>query len=182
MIFKIIALLFLVLGLVKDYNRDKKQHEKAKVAHAVALVFLMYFFAGSFGSLGWLIGNYEKFQSRFYVPLGIFSADFHFISTFIHLGLSLIIILLTYNMIKRDDSSRKKLIKLIPFIIPTETLSFYRGFQSDEPFMNDYLVLTLGLIIMGSINLGLSYLYSRPFMIDFFKSETIEKALVEVVE
>jgi hypothetical protein len=35
---------------------------------------------------------------------------------------------------------------------------------------------------MGSINLGLSYLYSRPFMIDFFKSETIEKALVEVVE
>src|SRR6478736_2020786 len=165
---KIIAVFFLIFGLYKDYSRDKKQHVKAKVLHAIALVILLYFFAGSFSYLGRLFRNFDLFQSRFHVPLGIFSADIHYYSSFVHIGLSLVIILLTYNMIKRHDSARIKLVKVLPLIIPTEVLSFYRGFQADEPIGNDYLVLALGLFVMGALFLGVSYLYTRPFMINFF--------------
>jgi hypothetical protein len=36
---------------------------------------------------------------------------------------------------------------------------------------NDYLIFALGFILVSILNLSICYLYTRPFMVAFFKVE-----------
>lgn len=174
MSFKIIAFIFLVFGLYKNYQWDKGLHQKAKVIHATALVYFIYHFGSSFGYIGWILRNFEVFEERYKVQVGIISANMNFYSTLFHVFLCLLIIWFAFGMISRKNSSRQNLLRVLPLIIPTETISMYRGFQGSDPIPQDFLVLGVGFIIALTLNFGLFFLYRSKIMIDFFNQPALD--------
>ena len=69
--FVIFGLVFLVIGLVKDYQRDKGKHVTAKVFHAICLALLISSYAGSFKIIGMLMRNFDGAKERFSTDVGI---------------------------------------------------------------------------------------------------------------
>jgi hypothetical protein len=129
--FTIFALIFLVIGLIQDYQRDKGKNMKAKVFHAICLTFLIASYAGSFKILGMLVRNFDEARERFSTNVGPIPGQIHWVIYLLHSVVVMTIIVLAYQMIRRNDKSRKLLVKLLPLAGLLEVFSFYRGWVID---------------------------------------------------
>jgi hypothetical protein len=178
--FVVIAFIFLVIGLIKDYQKDKGRHVKAKVFHAICLTVIIYSYAGSFQILGMLIRDFDGAHQRFSVPVGFVSGDVHWIIYLIHSALVMTIIILAYQMIRRSEKARRMLVILLPIAGLLEVFGFYRGWVSGEANLgvSDGLIILIGLVIVGGITLVIYLVYSSEFMKTFFVFEH-EKTLAD---
>jgi hypothetical protein len=176
--FTIIALIFLVVGLIKDFQKDKGQHVKAKVFHAICLTVIIFSYAGSFQILGMLIRDFEGAHQRFSTPVGFVPGQLHWIIYLIHSALVMTIIILAYQMIRRSEKSRKLLVTLLPAAGLLELFSFYRGWISDGDYLgvSNGLINLVGLLIVGGATLAIYMVYDSKFMKAFFSFEQ-EKTL-----
>ena len=113
--FRIFALIFLVVGLVHDYKRDKGQNVKAKVFHAACLTVLIFGYADSFNILRMLIWNFDGIKEHFSTDLGLISGQIHWFIYLAHPAIAIIILTLAYQIIRRVDKSRMLLVKLLPW-------------------------------------------------------------------
>src|SRR5688500_8270802 len=114
--FTIFALVFLVIGLVKDYQRDKGKNIKAKVFHAICLTLLIASYAGSFKILGMLIRDFDGARERFSITVGPISGEISWYIYLVHSAIAMTIIILAYQMIRRLDKPRKMMIKILPLL------------------------------------------------------------------
>lgn len=168
--FTIFALVFLVIGLVQDYKRDKGKHIKAKVFHAICLTFLIASYAGSFKILGMLIRDFDGARERFSTNVGPISGQLHWLIYLVHSGLVMTIIILAYQMIRRLDRPRRLLVKLLPLAGLLEVFSFYRGWVADggDLGVNHGIIILIGLLLVGGLTTLIFLIYNSKFMKEFF--------------
>jgi hypothetical protein len=144
-----------------DFKQDSKSHYKAKIFHAILISLLIFAYRGSFGTLGLIFGDLSIIIDRFNVPIDIFSNSVNLTFFFLELLLSLIVLLLSYQMIKRKEQARKFFLLYLPFLGITSIFDFYRGWinTDNELILNDYVILAIGTGFMG----GLTYMYYRIY-------------------
>ncbi len=168
--FTLFGLVILALGLMQDYKKDSAQNTKAKVFHAVCLTILIASYAGSFRILGSLIRNFDKAQERFSVDVGLVPGQLHFIFYLLHSALAMTTVVLAYQMIRRNDKSRKWLIRVLPFLALLEIFSFYRGWvlAGDDLEVNHSMIVLIGFLLVGGLAGIIIAIYKSKFMIAFF--------------
>jgi len=181
--FTIIALIIIAFGLIRDFKRDKGLNKKAKIYHSILITLLIALYAGSFGVLGSVIRNFEKIKARFSVDIGIISGEIHIVLYFLHLGISLFVLVFAYQMVSRKEIARKRLLIFLPVLGVLSTFNFYRGWlnipnEPGELILNDWVILLIGLIIAGGLTILYMKVYSSEWMKKFFqfqhsKNETI---------
>lgn len=175
--FTIFALVFLVIGLIKDYQRDKGKNVKAKIFHAICLTLLIMSYAGSFQILGMLIRDFEGAQQRFSSNVGPVPGQLHWIIYLVHSALVMTVIILAYQMIRRSEKSRKLLVKLLPLAGLLEVFSFYRGWilDGDDLGVGHGAIILIGFVIVGGITTLIFWVYTSEFMKTFFLLGPMEK-------
>lgn len=166
-------------NLNKDFKRDPGLHKKAKIVHAIMITLLMLAYRGSFGRLGLLIGDTSFFIDKYYIQIGMFPDYVNFAFFLLELLLSIIILVLSFKMLNRNNTSRKFFIMYIPFLGTTTIFDFYRGWilQGNlELVSNNYLILAIGAIFMGGLTILYYIIYTSSWMKAFFnlKSDTPE--------
>jgi hypothetical protein len=168
--FSLMGLVILIFGLIQDYKRDKGQNTRAKVFHVVCLTILIASYAGSFRVLGMLTRNFDKAQERFSVDVGLVPGQIHFIFYLLHSVLAMTVIIIAYQMIRRNDKSRKLLITLLPFLALLEIFSFYRGWiiDGDDLGVNHGIILLIGFLLIGGLTSVIVAVYKSKFMTTFF--------------
>ncbi|MBX2900058.1 MAG: hypothetical protein KF775_10420 [Cyclobacteriaceae bacterium] len=169
--FTLFALVILTLILAQDYKRDAGKNKKAKIFHAICLAILVANYAGSFRILSVLIRNFDKARERFSVDVGLVPGQLHFIFYLVHSVLAMAVILLVYQMTRRNDKSRKLMVTILPFLAILEIFSFYRGwiFNGDGFETSAILILSIGFILIGGLTSGIIAVYKSRFMTSFFK-------------
>ncbi|MBI3221474.1 MAG: hypothetical protein HYZ44_18330 [Bacteroidetes bacterium] len=180
--FTLFALAILTFGLIQDYKKDKGQNIKAKVLQAVCLTILIASYAGSFRILGALIRNFDKAKERFSVDVGLVPGQLHFIFYLLHATLAMTVIILAYQMIRRNDKSRRWLIILLPFVTLLEVFSFYRGWvtNSGDLELNHSMILLIGFLLVAGLASIIVAIYKSKSIITFFT--TIEPNPLQTTE
>ncbi len=164
------GLAILVVGLVNDYKRDEGRNVRAKVFHAICLATLIVSYTGSFRILASWIRNFERAKGIFSVDVGLVPGQLHFIFYLLHSVLAMVVIVVAYGMIKRNDRSRKLLIRLLPFLAFLEVFSFYRGWLSDgdDLGVNHAMIVLTGFLVIGGLASIIIAIYSSRMMRIFF--------------
>lgn len=170
-ILNLIFILFFAYFLFKN-SLSTKGYFKAKVLHMISLAYLFYTHSSSFRWIVWLINQNNNIQIQFNVSIGIIPASLNFYQSIIYLSLSIVIVLLSFGMLNRNDLSRRTLIKVLPFVIPSGAISFYGGFRQHVQLGNDYVILLVGFVFFSAIYFGLLFLYRSKFMVEFFKAKS----------
>lgn len=170
MIVKAILISIFVFILIRKYS-ELKGFTKEKILHIISLIYLIYSHSSCFQWLIWLIDHNDDFQSRFNISVGIIPAYINFYQILLYLCLSVIIIITLIGMFYLKDLSRRILIRVLPFVIPSSTISFYIGFKQQFQAFNDYIILFIGLIFYSAIYIGLCLLYRSKFMVELFKAK-----------
>ncbi len=175
--FIIFTLIYVVFWLYKDFKNDKGLHIKAKIFHSILIFLLMSSFAGSFARLGWTIGHMDKIIERFGVDVGIVPGPVHLIIYFVNLVLSLTILVLAYQMVRRKDMARKLFMNLFPILALTTVFNIYRGWLSETGGieLSDLTIFIGGFIVMSGISFLYLKIYSSKWMVEFFNQEFEEK-------
>jgi hypothetical protein len=175
--FTIFALFFLVIGLVKDYQRDKGKNIKAKVFHAICLTLLVASYAGSFKILGMLIRDFDGAKERFSIAVGPISEEMTWYIYLVHSAIAMTIIILAYQMIRRVDKPRKMMTKILPLLGVVELFSFYRAWVIDgnELGVNHGVIILIGVLVVGGLTTFITLVYNSGFMKDFFAFVQLEK-------
>ena len=171
--FTIIILIFTVFGLFKDYKRDKGLNKKAKIYHSILLTLLLTSYAGSFRVLGSIIRNFDKVETLVNIDIGIIPGQVHFVLYFLNLVTSLIVLVFAYQMINRNEVARKRLLLFLPFLGILSVFTFYKGWvnSSGENIINDWTIILIGIIIIGSITTIYIKVYRSEWMKKFFTFE-----------
>lgn len=177
--FTLFGLVILTFGLIQDYKRDKGQNTRAKVFHAICLTILIAGYAGSFRIIGTLTRNFDKAHERFSVDVGLVSGQLHFIFFLLHSILSMTIIIIAYQMIRRNQKSRKLLITLLPFLALLEIFGFYRGWiiEVGDLGVNHGVILLMGFLLIGGLTSVIVAIYKSKFMRIFFAVAEQNKVL-----
>jgi hypothetical protein len=173
--FTLFGLAILAFGLVKDYKKDYGQNTTAKILHAICLAILIASYAGSFRILGMLTRNFNKVRERFSVDVGIVPGQLHFVLYLLHSALAMTVIVVAYQMIKRNEKSRRLLTILLPILALLEVFSFYRGWiiDADDLGMNHAFIFLIGFLLIGGLTSIIIAIYKSKSMTTFFA--TIEK-------
>jgi hypothetical protein len=175
--FTIFALIFLAIGLVQDYQKDKGQYIKAKVFHAICLTILVTSYAGSFKILGMLFRNFDGARERFSTSIGAIPGQVHWIIYLVHSVVVMTIIVLAYQMIRRSDKSRRLLVKLLPLAGILEVFGFYRGWviDGDDLGVNHWVIVLIGVLFVGTLTTIIFRIYNSKFMKEFFGFRSVKK-------
>ncbi len=173
--FTLFGLSTLAFGLTNDYKRDKGQNIKAKILHAICLTILMASYAGYFGILGMLVRNFDKVKEKFSFDVGIVSGQLHFILYLLHSILAMAVVAVAYQMIKRNEKSRRLLTFLLPFLALLEVFNFYRGWvaDGDDLEVSHGFIFLIGFLLFGGLTSAIIAIYKSKFMMTFFT--TIEQ-------
>ena len=176
MSFTIVLLLILGFGLMRDYNRDKGLHAKAKVTHAIILALIIINYGGTFQILGSIIRNFDKVQESFSVPVGFVPGQIHFTFYLVHTALALVILYFAAQMINRNKKAKGRLLALLPLLAFVEIFSFYRGWiiDGDDLGFNHAVIILIGIIVMGGSIAVIYKIYKSRFMVDFFEEPVSE--------
>ena len=173
--FTLFGLAILTFGLINDYKADKGQNTKAKILHAICLTILITSYSGSFRILGMLTRNFDKVKERFSVDVGIVPGQIHFIFYLLHSALAMTVIVVAYQMIRRNEKSRRLLTILLPILALLEVFSFYRGWVIDgeDLGVNHALIFLVGFLLIGGLTSIIIAIYKSKSMATFFR--TIEQ-------
>lgn len=172
MIIKAIILIYILVILFIDFSNVKRYY-KAKLVHAITVLCLIFNHISSFT---WIIAmiSQNNIIEKLRVKAGIISADLNFLQSIIYIVLGIVIFLLAFAILKRSDLARKNLIRILPFLIPSNAISFYMGFKLHFAAANDYLVLFIGFFVCTGLYLAFFFLYRSEFMLSFFKEKYVK--------
>lgn len=178
-LFTIIALLIMGFGLFRDFKRDQGMNSKAKIWHTVLLTLFLAVYAGSFAVLGSLIRNFDMIKTQYSVDVGLVPGPIHLALYFLHIVISLILLVLAYQLLSRKESARKWLLIFLPILGGLQVFSFYRGWHSvpNDLVISDLTVVLIGIIIMGGFTLLYLKVYSSRWMKAFFQFKTSSKEI-----
>ncbi len=168
--FTLFGLVILAFGLMQDYKKDSEQNLKAKVLHAICLTILIASYAGSFRILGMLLRNFDKAKERFSADVCLVPGQLHFIFYLLHSALAMTVVILAYQMIRRNNKSRRLLLIVLPFLALLEVFSFYRGWVTDsgDLELNHFMIVLIGFLLVGGLASSIIAIYKSKFMITFF--------------
>ncbi len=87
-------------------------------------------------------------------------------------------------MINRKNNARKKLLLFIPFLAIVYVFQFYISWLNslEDSLFNDYIILSIGAFVIGTITLIYMKTYRSDFMKTFFnfKPETKEDVINKI--
>lgn len=175
--FKIFALTILGIYLYQDYQTDRTQHIKAKIIHAIILIAFTLMYSESFRYIGWMIRKFDKAREIWAVPIGFIPGELHFMINIIQAIAGTLLIYFLFSTIKRKESGRRWMMRLIPVIAFTETIAFYRGWISEgnDSFIHQFLAITIGCGIFGSLSYAIIKIYMSKYMDDFFNRRNLNQ-------
>ena len=173
MILKTIFIFFIAFVIYLDFSKTKAQL-KAKIFHVLAILFLLYTNFSSLISVFRLLRE-VNFLQNLKVQVGVISPTMNLYQNLIYIVFGCVIVILVMGMINRSDFARRNLIIILPFLIPSNVISFYIGVKQNFVGANDYLILLIGLFIFTCIYLIIFFLYRSEFMISFFKAKYIKR-------
>ena len=174
----------MAFGLFRDFKRDKGENNKAKLLHSILLTLLIWGYAGSFVKMGWLINNFDRVKGLFGTEIGILSGNVHLVIFYLDLILSIIVLVYSYQMINRKENARKKLLLFLPFLAIVSVFQFYISWLNSgiDTIFNDYIILSIGVFIIGTVTFIYLKTYGSDFMKAFFnfKPETKEEIINKI--
>ena len=182
--FSIIALVFLIIGIVHDYKRDPGQNRKAKVFHALCLGLICTMYANTIGAVIVFLKHLDRTYHKYSVAVGLVPGSLHFLIYLLDLILAIVVLFTALQMIKRSRKAKTLFLYFFPFLALIEVFNFYRGWLSggEEIGLNHAVILFMGLVIYGSIAVALSIIYNSTFMNIFFdtplKNQNVPASLI----
>jgi hypothetical protein len=175
--FTIFALIFLAILLVQDYQRDKGKNIKAKVFHAICLTYMIAGYAVSYKTIGMLIRDFDGARERFSANVGPVSGQVQWFIYLVSSAVGIAIIILSYQMVRRLDKSRRLLLKLLPLAGILEAFNFYRGWviDGDDFGLNHGIIILIGLLVAGGLTTLIFLVYNSNLMKEFFSIGQLQK-------
>lgn len=166
--------LFLVLSLFRDFNRDKGEHQKAKVFHFILSLLLVFFFSGVLSYFLAVFGRFDEVRALHEIPIGILPVQLNLWSFVANTLLCVALVLIVFRMALRNEKARKLLNIVLPCVVITQTINFYQGFVGGGPIgdMSHGMILLVGFVIMAGIAAIILAVYNSAFMKAFFQPHT----------
>lgn len=181
-------LLLIVLGisaiyLYVDFRTDPGEHLKAKTIHTVLIVFLFYYYIDSIRELIAIVGDIEVFF-RQRPSLGIIPGLLNAVITLMSSIISAIVLWNVGKMVRRHNSARKLIIKLLPVLAFFSLFSFYEVLAIGGNVVGFYEwgIILSGFIIMMGLFLGIMFIYRAPFMVRFFERASPNAPLTDLID
>ncbi len=164
-----------VMLMLHDFKKDTGQFKKQKVIHFLTAIGFLVLYADFIRATPWMLLNFQEVIDKYNVTVGYLESQFSF---FLYLGYVIVVIGILYSlyqMVKRIDQGRLRLLKLLPWLWVTELANFYRSWMKGVSLPDESLLpLGVGAVIWG-IPLGAIYFcYRSIFMKSFFLGEEIQ--------
>jgi hypothetical protein len=164
--------LVMIFLLINDFSKTKGKFMKAKIFHVIGLLFLIYF---NYSCITWFIGvlyNLDKFYIVYNKDFGIMPGLLIMIDYIVLNIISLVVIICVFGLLKRNEKSRKFLLKLIPIIILVNIIPAYMGFYSKvkgdfQNYVKVLIVIGLSIILYGWVY----FIYNSKLIKDFFNDK-----------
>lgn len=168
--YKIVALVLVAISLAANYSLDQGKHIKAKTIHAICVALLAFNYATSPLYLGRFLGNTNKHIKALSVPVGIIPANLHAVFFVVYLCLCMVMVLLIFRLVKRNEKARQHLLYFMPVMVLAETVSFYIGWASGggDLVLNHGLIFFTGFGITAILGALIMIAYSSNVMKAFF--------------
>lgn len=170
MLSTIILILICILRLSREYNGLRGKYLKAKIFHSLTTTILILITAYSIKNIQTLFVHSNLILERYGTNIGILTPLILTINFYFDLILSIIIFVITFLIIDRNEKARKILIYLLILLIPSSMISFYE-LQKPVGNFNDIYIFIIGFVIYTLFFGGIAILYKYKFMIEFFLSK-----------
>lgn len=163
-------LIIIIANLIRDFNRDKGKHVRAKTIHAILVSFLFLAFTGSISQGMNIIRNFSEIITNT-SQAGILPREMALLVIFLNSALAIFVFFLLSKLLRRQNKSRKMLVKILPLLAIVAPLNVYRSASIDSPIDSPgewFSVLALYLII-GGFFFGIMKIYQSPSLVRFFE-------------
>lgn len=163
MFFTAFSLIVLALTLYRNYAKDPGTHRRAKVIHALALVFIVLLGVGSFATVASQIRHFDSFRAHYDVPLGPLPGELNFLAAMLGGLFDLVLFLAAFAAAQRKAPAISVIRIVLLASIPTAFINFHRGF-GPAAGVADHTSLMVAVAVVLVLKLGLFVLYGTRTM------------------
>lgn len=168
MIIGYLILLFLIISIINDYSNIRGFFGQ-KICHILIIIFLYFLHRRSFTTFISLFRDFDTYFNRFYVICGVIPPFITFTIFLISVLVNIIITVLLFGLIMRNEIFRGIIVKLLPISIIIEVyLDFFYLYQQKKIESNTILLVFIILCVLTEI--GVYFLYKSNFMKAFFQA------------
>ncbi len=167
MVFTLLSLIVLAVLLATNYAKDKGSHNRAKVLHALALAFAVLMGAVSFGVVASQVQHFTAFAQHYSHAVGWVPGPLNLAAAVLVPVCKTLLFLAAFAATQRNAIAVRIFRGVLLASIPALVIGVYVQTHTSTVTSISLLIAT---IVMGSIKLGLFFLYGTRFMREFLAS------------
>ena len=147
-------------SLRKIYSVDQDSFRIAKILNILITLLIAWYITGPSDRIIPIISNFKHFKSNYHIDSGLINADLNLISKIILNCLFFYMIIVIFNLTRRNEKYRLIFVRLIPFLLIFMTIEFNRDLLWNRSFAQYpglYLLIVFLFTLIECIPLYLIY-------------------------
>jgi hypothetical protein len=120
-------------ALRQIYAYDKGEFRIAKILNILITILMLWYVSGPNNTIIEIISDFDGFKENFQIESGPIGANITFISKIVHNVVNVFMIVVIFQLTRRNKNYRKYFIYMIPLLLVLMTLELNRElFRSEE--------------------------------------------------
>ena len=124
LIFFIFIIPFSILKRI--YLFDRTEFKPAKIINVICCVFLIWYISIQSDNARSLISDFDNFKTKYLIDVGILNHWIIFLNQIISIILNFYLVIVVFNLSRRNAIFRRRFLYLIPIVIIVSTIDMYR--------------------------------------------------------